>query len=60
MFTKEANLAGAVQTFLNGDHTLEEICVVYNVTIEEINSILNPPKLENHLQSIDEVLPNVN
>lgn len=60
MFTKEANLAGAIQTFLNGGHTLEEICIVYNVSIEEINSMLNPPKIENPLHNTDEVLPNVN
>ena len=60
MFTKEANLAGAIQTFLNGGYTLAQICVMYEVTAEEINSVLNPPKLENPLQNIDEVLPNVN
>lgn len=61
MFNAEANLAGAVQTYLNGGYTIEEICSEYNISLEEINTILNPPKIEaNQDNKLEENLPNVN
>lgn len=61
MFNKEANIAGAIQTFLNGGYTLDEICSKYDVTLEEVNAVLNPPQITHQSNdSIEETLPNGN
>lgn len=62
MFNEQANLAGAIQSYLNGNYsTLEEVAQVYGVDIEEMNKLLNPPVLVNESNhSLDEILPNVN
>lgn len=62
MFNEEANIAGAIQSYLNGHHsTLEIVAQVYGVDVAKLNKILNPPQLTHPSNDIlDEVLPNVN
>jgi hypothetical protein len=62
MFDDQANLAGAIQSYLNGNHsTLEEVAEVYKVDMETLNTTLNPPQiLHTSKASIEENLPDVN